>query len=159
MKRILLIIMALYLFLPVSAGNRGKRDLDKNKEGLNIFLVLNEEELEENLRFPEPYTYTRLVREARFVKYGIDIFERSVYRDIGAADYGKIADVVIEDADDALAKEIIYREGRLVYALLQMPPVGDVNRFVALQGGKRDLTVIYMEGKATLEELRKLFAE
>ncbi len=153
--------MALMLVSPVWAGESQqlRRDLDKNKEGLNIALVLNERELEKNDVFPEPYNYMRLVKDAKFVRYGIDVFERSIYRNVSAADYSKLSELVASDAKAAIAKEVIYREGRLIYALLQMPPVGRTNRFVAFQGGGADVTVVYMEGKATLDELEKIFVK
>ncbi len=153
--------MVLVLVLPARAGDshQVRHDIDRNKEDLSIYLALNERELKANESFPEPYNYMRMVKEAGFVKYGIDIFERSVYRDIGKEDYDKIAELVISDAKNAVAKEVIYREGRLVYALLRMPSHGRINRFIAFQAGRQDLTVVYMEGEATLEELKKLFAK
>ncbi len=153
--------MALALALSARAGDAKqiRLDLDGNKEDLNISVVMSENVPGADVVFPKPFNYMRLVKEAKFVKYGIDIFERSVYRKIGRDDYDKLAGLVTADAKKAVAKEVIYREGRLVYALLQMPPRGKINRFIAFQSGKEDLTVVYMEGPATLEELEKIFAK
>ncbi len=153
--------MAFALISPARAveSQQIRNDVDTNKEDLSIFLFLSERELKANELFPEPFNYMRLVKEAKFVKYGIDLFERSVYRHIGTDDYDRMAGLVIADAKKAIAKEVIYKEGRLVYALLQMPPNGKVNRFIAFQSAGKDLTVVYMEGPATLEELEKIFAK
>lgn len=151
--------MAIVLTSSAWAGTTQRNDAEKRKEDLNIALALNEEELEKNRAFPEPYSYTRLVNETSFMKYGISHFERSVYRNPSRKNCEKFAEMVAKDARTAIAKEVIYQDGILVYALLQMPSVGKINRFIAFQKEDKDLSLVYMEGETTLEELKKTFAK
>lgn len=161
MKRIIIMVMTVLLASTAwaSTAERGNKEIDRRKADLNIASALNEEELEKNMEFPEPFSYTRLVNESGFMKYGITVFERSVYRNPGRRDYDRFAELVANDAGNALAKEVIYQDGRLVYALLQMPSVGKINRFIAFQSEGENISIVYMEGETTLDELKKTFAK
>ncbi len=142
-------VMAMVLSFSAWAetDSRVEREIRQRKSDLSIAEVFDE----------TAFSYTRLVYEVRFMKYGISLFERSVYRSPGKRDYGRLADLVIEDAENALAKEAIYRDGKLVYALLQMPSIGKLNRFIAFQKEGEDLSIVYMEGETTLENLKNTF--
>ncbi len=154
-----MIIMALILTSAAWAGtaSRADKDIRQRKADLNIAAVFYDAELEKNLEFPEPFSYTRLVYEVRFMKYGISLFERSVYRHLSGRNYDEFAELVVKDAGKALAKEVIYQDGKLVYALLQMPSIGKLNRFIAFQKEGEDLSIVYMEGETTLENLKNTF--
>ncbi len=153
--------MAVALASSAWAGTaeRSDKDFDQRKADLSIAEALNEKELEKNIEFPEPYNYTRLVKEVSFMKYGISLFERSVYRHLSTAKCDRLAELVVNDSRNALAKEVIYQDGKLVYALLQMPSVGNLNRFIAFQKDGRDLSIVYMEGETTLENLKNTFSK
>ncbi len=138
---------------------QNSRPWEERKEDLGIHLILNREEIGSPEMFPQPFNYMLLNRDVKFMKYGISLFERSIYRGLNAKDYDRMAELVAADAGKAVSKELIYQEGKLVYALLQMPSVDNVNRFIAFQNGKKDVTLVYMEGEATLDELKKVFAK
>lgn len=69
---------------------------------------------------------------------------------------------VIRDAYDAEDKQMEYVDGHLTYALICLPPLGqNSNRFLCYQAteikGLWDVTVVYLRGEATREDLNKMF--
>ncbi len=68
---------------------------------------------------------------------------------------------VLTDAENATEKEIHMNEGKLVYAILTFESANYDNRFVCYQcvskAGIHAITLVYMHGPATLDDLKKLF--
>lgn len=68
---------------------------------------------------------------------------------------------VLTDAENATEKEIHMNEGKLVYAILTFESADYDNRFVCYQcaskAGSYAITLVYMHGPATLDDLKKLF--
>jgi len=68
---------------------------------------------------------------------------------------------VLTDAENATEKEIHMNEGKLVYAILTFESANHDNRFVCYQcvskAGSYAITLVYMHGLATLDDLKKLF--
>lgn len=68
---------------------------------------------------------------------------------------------VLTDAENATEKEIHMNEGKLVYAILTFESANHDNRFVCYQcvskAGSYAITLVYMHGPATLDDLKKLF--
>lgn len=68
---------------------------------------------------------------------------------------------VLTDAENATEKEIHMNEGKLVYAILTFESANYDNRFVCYQcvskAGSYAITLVYMHGPATLDDLKKLF--
>lgn len=99
----------------------------------------------------EPYKLTLF----HSVKMNVDKFERT-----------SIYDLVMADINSAPAesKDLEYgREKDLVsYCILRLPEVGKKQRYLCYQcyeasTGGENITLVYMEGSATMKDLRKTF--
>ena len=68
---------------------------------------------------------------------------------------------VLADAETATDQEIHMNEGKLVYAILTFEKANRDNRFVCYQcvskEGSYSITLVYMHGPATLDDLKRLF--
>ena len=68
---------------------------------------------------------------------------------------------VLADAEKATDQEIHWDEGRLVYAILTFERANRDNRFVCYQCVSKEeshtITLVYMHGPATLDDLKRLF--
>ena len=68
---------------------------------------------------------------------------------------------VLSDAGKATDQEIHMDSGKLVYAILTFESANYDNRFVCYQcvskAGSYAITLVYMHGPATLDDLKKLF--
>jgi hypothetical protein len=68
---------------------------------------------------------------------------------------------VLADAEKATDQEIHMNGGNLVYAILTFAGADGDNRFVCYQSvskaGSYAITLVYMHGPATLDDLKKLF--
>lgn len=86
----------------------------------------------------------------------------------GNGDNGRLIEQKVRtDAAQAVERETGYKGKRLYYGFFRLPPIGKsaLNRFIffrndgLLKEGKPTLTLIYMEGTASIEELRRNFAK
>ncbi len=93
----------------------------------------------------------------------------SLYRSLvitGAADEAdKIAERISKCGAKAESREVKYIDGRIFYAQFALPPSGsdNHNRYLFylnshLKGGKR-IMIVYMSGKAKLEQIKKLISQ
>ena len=68
---------------------------------------------------------------------------------------------VLADAENATEQEIHMNEGKLVYAILTFEGANRNNRFICYQcvskNGSNAITLVYMHGPATLDDLKRLF--
>lgn len=68
---------------------------------------------------------------------------------------------VLADAENATDQEIHMKEGRLAYAILTFEKANRDNQFVCYQcvsqEGNHTITLVYMHGPATLDDLKRLF--
>ena len=68
---------------------------------------------------------------------------------------------VLADAEKATDQELHMNEGHLVYAILTFKGANRDNRFVCYQCVSKDgsyaITLVYMHGPATLDDLKRLF--
>lgn len=68
---------------------------------------------------------------------------------------------VLADAENATDQEIHMNKGNLVYAILTFEGANRDNRFVCYQcvsnEGNHAITLVYMHGPATLDDLKRLF--
>ena len=68
---------------------------------------------------------------------------------------------VLADAENATEQEIHMNEGKLVYAILTFEGANRNNRFICYQcvskNGSNSITLVYMHGPATLDDLKRLF--
>lgn len=95
-------------------------------------------------------------------------YKLSLYRhckvSVTEEDLNRIAGWIGKDSEKASEKETEYQDGKLVYALARIedPEVG--NKYVCYQVKSRNnndrtyrITVVYLEGKATLGDLENIF--
>ena len=73
----------------------------------------------------------------------------------------EVSQRVLADAEKATDQEIHMDGGRLVYAILTFECTEHDNRFVCYQcvskAGSYAITLVYMQGPATLDDLKKFF--
>ena len=73
----------------------------------------------------------------------------------------EVSRLVLADAATATDQEVHYQSGNLVYAILSFQDGERDNRFVCYQcvtkAGRHSITLVYMTGPATLDDLKKLF--
>lgn len=100
------------------------------------------------------------VRSSSLASYQLDYY-RGVSFQVERELAGRVASLVEQDADAAPVKETEKVGGLLTYALVQPAPSGKTNRYLCYQarkaGNEWKLTLLYLEGPATLGDLRKMF--
>ena len=89
-----------------------------------------------------------------------------VYHSVSVTDKAQaeiIENLVMKDGVQAIDKEVEYRNGQLYYGFYTMPKVKHTNRYIfflnqnlARKSPKSNVTLIYMEGRATAGEIKKL---
>jgi hypothetical protein len=98
---------------------------------------------------------------AQLQPYKLDTYKSLSF----TVDEGKLHEVevmVLRDAYDAPDKQTDYAGDHLTYALVCLPPMsGGRNRYLCYQAkeikGMWDVTVVYLRGPATVEDLNKMF--
>lgn len=100
------------------------------------------------------------VRGSSMATYKLDYY-RGVSFQVETDLAGKVAALVWEDAADAAVKETEKVGDMLTYALVQPASTGKINSYLCYQarpiGDKWKVTLLYLEGEATLEDLRSMF--
>lgn len=70
---------------------------------------------------------------------------------------------VLADARNAVSKEMGHLCGRLYYAFLGLNGTNSTNRYIfyrnhnLVEGGKNEVTLVYMEGQISMQELKDMF--
>jgi len=90
----------------------------------------------------------------------------TVYHSVSVTDKAQaeiIENLVMKDGVQAIDKEVEYRNGQLYYGFYTMPKVKHAHRYIfflnqnlARKSPKSNVTLIYMEGRATAGEIKKL---
>ena len=90
----------------------------------------------------------------------------TVYHSLSVTDKGQaelVESMVVKDGAQAIDKEVEYRNGQLYYGFYTMKPVKRQNRYIfflnqnlARKSPKNTVTLIYMEGSANSEQIKKL---
>ena len=90
----------------------------------------------------------------------------TVYHSLSVTDKGQaelVESMVVKDGAQAIDKEVEYRNGQLYYGFYTMKPVKRHNRYIfflnqnlARKSPKNTVTLIYMEGSANSEQIKKL---
>lgn len=100
------------------------------------------------------------VRGSSMAAYKLDYY-RGVSFQVETELADKVAALVEQDAADAAVKETEKVGDMLTYALVQPASSGKMNRYLCYQarqvGDKWKVTLLYLEGRATLEDLRSMF--
>ncbi len=102
----------------------------------------------------------------RLAPYELTLF-RSITLQAAAADAPTLERLVRADGKGAVDKEVSLKGGKVYYAFYQLKPRGKVRRYLfyrndALRpaaGRKPQITLIYMEGSATITRLKQLFGK
>ena len=146
---IFLWLMALFLPLQVCA-----------QKGLNV-----------NALFGGHYRKQREVTEVlmkgrQLESYKLTLF-RSLTLPVATAHAARVETLVRADAKAAIDKEAALRGQHLYYGFYQLRPVGHTRRYLFYRNNslrkdgarQSSVTLIYMEGQATLDELRRTFGK
>ncbi len=106
------------------------------------------------------------VMKETFIKSAqLDPFNLEQYRSVSFTGDDKVLEEVtrrvLADAENATDHEIHMNKGKLVYAILTFVEANRDNRFICYQcvskDGKNSITLVYMHGPATLDDLKRLF--
>ena len=90
----------------------------------------------------------------------------SIYHSVSVTDKTQaeiIENLVVKDGAQAIDKEVEYRNGQLYYGFYTMPKFQRNNRYIfflnqnlARKSPKNAVTLIYMEGSASADKIKKL---
>jgi len=107
----------------------------------------------------------KVMKETFIRSAQLDPFNLEQYRSVSFTGDDKVLEEVsrriLADAENATDQEIHMNQGRLVYAILTFKRANHDNRFICYQcvtkAGSHSITLVYMHGPATLDDLKKLF--
>lgn len=144
MKRILLIITALLLSVWTASAQR---------------------DLEVGAIFDGKVIPRKVMKETFIKSAQLDPFNLEQYHSVSFSGDDRILEEVsrriLADAEKATDQEIHMSEGNLVYAILTFEKANRDNRFVCYQcvskGDNHAITLVFMHGPATLDDLKRLF--
>lgn len=144
MKRILLIITALLLSVWTASAQR---------------------DLEVGAIFDGKVVPRKIMKETFIKSAQLDPFNLEQYHSVSFSGDDRVLEEVsrriLADAEKATDQEIHRNEGRLVYAILTFERANRDNRFVCYQcvsqAGGHAITLVYMHGPASLDDLKSLF--
>ncbi|MBR5803687.1 MAG: hypothetical protein IKY31_05035 [Bacteroidaceae bacterium] len=110
------------------------------------------------------YKATEVVVQGKELKpYNLTLFHSVTFDNVKTSSE-KIEEWIETDSREAYDKEVGRIKGKLYYGFFCLPPHKGKNRYLfyrnaALQADSKDqsLTVVYMEGYTTLEQLKKMF--
>ena len=144
MRRILLIIIALMLSVWTASAQKG---------------------LQVGPIFDGKVVPSKIMKETVIKSAQLDPFNLEQYHSVSFTGDDKVLEEVsrrvLADAENATDQEIHMKEGKLVYAILTFEGANHNNRFICYQcvskNGSNAITLVYMHGPATLDDLKKLF--
>lgn len=98
-----------------------------------------------------------IVKGERLKTYRLTLF-RSLRFTATDSERQQVERLVRSDAKMATDKEIEMRNGELQYALCQLPATSR-QRYLCYQRNGNSLLIVYLEGAATLSELKNMFSQ
>ena len=145
MKKIILCLTSLLLFTGAAFAQKG----------LNCYPVFQGKVI------PERQMVVTEVRGNSMATYKISYY-RSVRFQVDTLTARKVADLVEADALTADSAETEKTGELLTYGLIQLKPLGNTRRYLCYQARPTEfhgwmITMIYLEGTATLKDLRSMF--
>ena len=144
MKRILLIITALVLSV-WAASAQGRLQVGAVFDGKVV---------------PARQMKETFIQGSQLRPYNLKHY-RSVSLTGDDAVLAEVSRLVLADAATATDQEVHYQGGNLIYAILTFQDGESDNRYVCYQcvtkAGRHSITLVYMTGPATLDDLKKLF--
>lgn len=148
MKRILLIVTLLVISVSTMLAQKG----------LSVA---------EQFDGSKPYfaTATRVwVEGSELKRYNLTLYKSITVKDNADA-ASEMENAVKQDAHKAVSKEMCHLKGRLFYAFLCLNGSRGSNRYVFYrnsllsEGGKNEVTLVYMEGQVTMSQLKEMFTQ
>lgn len=108
---------------------------------------------------------TKVMKETFIRSAQLDPFNLEQYHSVSFTGDDKVLEEVsrriLADAEAATDKEVHFQGGNLIYAILTFERADRNNRFICYQSvskaGSHSITLVYMRGPATLDDLKKLF--
>lgn len=103
-----------------------------------------------------------VVKGSKLERYRLKVFRSLTVKD-DPEDFERIEKLVEQDGKNALSKETGNIGGQLYYAFYCLPAKGDHYRYIFYRNSSlrkeepNELTLIYMEGNVTMEELKMMF--
>lgn len=144
MKKILTCIMALLLFASAAFAQRD----------LNCYPVFQGKVV------PEKQMVVTEVRGSSVAAYKLDYYKGISFQ-VGEDLAARVASLIEEDAAAADVRETEKTGTLLTYALIQPKTKGRIHRYLCYQArpvdGQWKVTILYLEGTATLADLRGMF--
>lgn len=126
------------------------------QEGLNISRIFDG-------RYKDNKNATEvLVKGRKLAPYNLSLFRSLTVKD-APEDFKLIESLVVQDGQIAIDKETGKIGGILYYGFYQLPPLGEKYRYLFFKNtslrnqAKKEVTVVYMEGNTTLEQLKNIF--
>lgn len=144
MKKILTSILALLLFSAAAFAQRG----------------LNSDPVFRGRVVPERQMVVTEVRGGGMATYKLDYYKGVSFL-VDEKSAREVAELVGQDAAAADVRETEKTGSLLTYALIQPKTKGRIHRYLCYQArpvdGQWKVTVLYLEGPATLDDLREMF--
>ena len=144
MRRYLTIILSLMCMATANAQSH-----------LNIGLVFDK-----NAKWHS--MFTAVILEGKYLEpYNLTLFKSLTTHD--HRDYDRIEQLVEKDGKNAIDKECGYINNKLYYAFYLMKPKNDKYQYIFYRNSSlrknepNEVTLVYMEGYLTLNELKKMF--
>lgn len=153
MKRIIIIFIGLFIAIAARA-----------QQGLNINSLFNENLITEGWVTQELNDKTEIIVTGNKAKeLGLNTYHSISVTGKAKSDRTAIERLVIKDGAQALDKDVEYRNGQLYYGFYTLKPnkknkryIFYLNQNLANKSPKNVVTVIYMEGKKSPKEVKKL---
>jgi hypothetical protein len=154
MKRITTIMMVYLLFTATAAA----------QAGLNINRLFNENLKTEEWVTQELNGKTEIIVTGKKAKeMGLSIYHSLSLSNSTKTERDNIVNLLAKDAAQALDRDVEYRNGQLYYGFYTLRPnkknkryIFYLNQNLARKSPKNVVTIIYMEGKKSPEEVKKL---
>ena len=144
MKKILICILALLLTAGIASAQKG----------LHCYPVFRGKVV------PTRHMIVTEVRGGHMATYKLDYY-RSVVFQVDEKKALEVAALVKADAAEALSAETENVGDLLTYALIELKPIDKMRRYLCYQvkpsGPAKVITLLYLEGVATLEDLYTMF--
>lgn len=99
-----------------------------------------------------------LISGKQLAAYRLSSFHSLRYA-AGTEEAQVVEDLVLADAAHATEKETVFVDGKLTYAVLAFLEDAPIfNEYICYQSDGTTATLVYMGGKATLDDLKSIFA-
>ena len=154
MKRITTIMIVCLLFATAATA----------QEGLNINRLFNKDLKTDEWVTQELNGKTEIIVTGKKAKeMGLSIYHSLSLSNSTKTERDNIVNLLAKDAAQALDKDVEYRNGQLYYGFYTLRPnkknkryIFYLNQNLARKSPKNVVTIIYMEGKKSPEEVKKL---